>query len=210
MKYHHAIFAGLALAIVSASANPLTFGGFAGAWPYAENGLTVTSGQTPPGGAWNVTGANTLGTVAFLNSPSAPSGVPGTINVSGGLFYFSGVDWSAGPVAGQIYAPLSFACTITGSLGGATVFSTTATLASLSAYGPALWSTVGGNPSDMIDSLAITLRTTGSGGVSATGYALRNLDLARVPDAAATASLLGVSLGALALWRRSARSPKRK
>ena len=210
MKYHHAIFAGLALAIVSASANPLTFGGFAGAWPYAENGLTVTSGQTPPGGAWNVTGANTLGTVAFLNSPSAPSGVPGAITVSGGLFYFSSVDFSCGPVAGEIWGPVSFAYSITGSLHGATVFSATAMLASLSAYGPAMWTTVGGSPSARMDALAISLRTTSSGGVDATGYALRNLNLARVPDAAATASLLGVSLGVLALWRRSARSPKRK
>ena len=61
---------------------------------------------------------------------------------------------------------------------------------------------VGGDPSALLDSLAITLRTTGTGGVDATGYALRNLDITRVPDMTTTASLLGASVYALALWRR--------
>jgi hypothetical protein len=202
MKLHPAIVAGLVLAVVSVPANPLTFGGFNGAFPYVENGLAVSAPLTPPGGAWMVTGANTLGAVAHLNSSSVTPGAPGTINVSGGLFYFSGVELSAGPVAGEIYAPLTFEYSILGSRHGATMFSTTATLASLSAYGPAQWSLAGGNPSALLDSLAITLRTTGTGGVDATGYALRNLDVSRVSDVTATASLLGTSVYALALWRR--------
>jgi hypothetical protein len=209
LKINSTLILGLALAF-AAQANPLTFSGFTGTFPYVENGLAVSASQTPAG-AWIATGANTLGAVAHLNSPAATiPGAPGTINITGGLFYFSSVDFSCGPVAGEILGPVSFAYSITGSLHGATVFNTTATLASLSAYGPALWSTVGGDPSVMLDSLAITLRTTSSGGVDATGYALRNLELARVPDTAATAALLGVSLGALARWRQSARSQRRK
>jgi hypothetical protein len=198
LKFHCSLVAALGLA-VAASANPLTFGGFTGTFPYVENGLAVTASQTPPGGAWNLTGANTLGAVAHLNAPNVAPGAPGTINVSGGPFHFLGVELAAGPAGGQIYAPLTFDYSITGSLNGVTVFSTTSMLASISSYGPAVWSLVAGNPSALIDSLAISLRTGSSGGVVATGYALRNLDVTPVPEVVSTAALLGVSIFALAM-----------
>lgn len=195
------MFAGL-LAPILVQANVITFGGYSGSFPYVENGLTVSAPLTPADGNWTVSGPATVGTTAHLSSPNSTSGGPGTLAVGGAPFYFSSVDLAAGPAGGQIYGPLSFLYTITGSLNGATVFSASGSVATLSSYSSVLWNSVTGNPLAVLDRLTITFTTTANGGVDTVGYALRNLNVTAVPDTTVSASLLGFSVCALALFRR--------
>ena len=197
-----------ALVIPTMQANPITFAGYSGAFPYTENGLTTTIGATPTQGAWGVTGPNTIATAVNLSRPLPvdPSLSWGRINITGangGLFYFNSVNLAGVNTASTPGAAFDgYIFGVYGLLNGAVVF--TANTGGLVQNGAVLTS-IAGNPQTLMDTLLISadyytaqLGTSSSFSVNGS-YIISDIDvtLASVPDGTSTLPLLGLSFLAL-------------
>ena len=199
-----------ALVIPTMQANPITFAGYSGAFPYTENGFTTTVRVTPNQGAWGVTGPNTIATAINLSPSVNLNQTFGGIDITGAngdLFYFNSVNLAGVNTASSLGASFNgYTFSVYGFLNGAVVFSGLG--GGLVQNGTTLTSIIG-NPQTMMDTLSITANFNQANFAtipfSVNGsYVFRDIDvtLASVPDGTSTLPILGLSLSALVFCYR--------
>ncbi len=180
-------------AAATASAVTITFGGFGGTFPYSEGGFLVTPTQTPVGGSWSG-GAGGIGTSAPQNlNVGAQIGTIQIALVGGGLFFFNDVSLRGATAEACDYS-------ITGWLSGTSRFTENGGLNTYIPGNP--YNFISGNPAQMVDTLFITLYSNPEVN---SYFSVANIDVTPVPEASATAVLLGVGATALLVFGRAQR-----